>query len=92
MIAIRRVGGRVVECSGLENQRARKRSGGSNPSPPAIKKATRLGGLFNAVEVGDKTIRPARPGFENKLNEYSKEKWVPVFGSGMRISGVAKRI
>ncbi len=32
---VMRVGGRVVECSGLENQRARKRSGGSNPSPPA---------------------------------------------------------
>ncbi len=37
-----RVGGRVVECSGLENQRARKRSGGSNPSPPA----TILSGMF----------------------------------------------
>lgn len=30
-------GGRAVDCSGLENRRTRKRSGGSNPSLPATK-------------------------------------------------------
>ena len=29
------MGGRVVEGTGLENQQARKRLGGSNPSPSA---------------------------------------------------------
>ena len=46
-----RVGGRVVECSGLENQRARKRSGGSNPSPPAIKQAALFWAVFLMVLV-----------------------------------------
>ena len=32
----RRAGGRAVDCSGLENRRTCKRSGGSNPSLPAI--------------------------------------------------------
>jgi hypothetical protein len=30
------MGGRAVYCTGLENRRARKGSGGSNPSPSAI--------------------------------------------------------
>ena len=67
-----RVGGRVVECTGLENQRARKRSGGSNPSPPAINRLPCLGWFVYGDCGCDESARPARPGFENKLNKRSE--------------------
>ena len=42
-------GGRVVECTGLENQQGRKFLVGSNPTPSARKKAPQNGAfLFGA--------------------------------------------
>ena len=41
-----RRGGRVVECTGLENRRARKCTGGSNPSLSAIFKSKHLSENF----------------------------------------------
>src|SRR5262245_39626377 len=42
------MGGRAVDCTGLENRQARKRFGGSNPSPSA-KKNSPYGLFFSAV-------------------------------------------
>src|SRR5690606_28367039 len=46
-----RMGGRVVEGAGLENRKARKGLGGSNPSPSAIASCKRVN-LLPALSCG----------------------------------------
>src|SRR5678815_5017200 len=41
--SIKRMGGRAVECTGLEIRRSRKRSVGSNPTPSARNVRVRTG-------------------------------------------------
>ena len=48
--SIARTGGRVVECSGLENQRGCKSSVGSNPTPSATSFVKRESTPSNALK------------------------------------------
>ena len=53
---LRRRGGRAVECGGLENRWARKRPGGSNPSPSASSRKALTGAGLSVTKAATVTL------------------------------------